>query len=176
MRQVVFGGAVSLDNYLARRNHEADWLLWSDEVAAFMAEFWPRFDTVLMGRKTYEFAARAGQAGGYPGVANFVFSRTLQDSPHAGVRLVREGASELVRAMKEKPSKDICLMGGGDLAATLFEADLIDEIGFNIHPVLLGDGVPAFQRLPGQLDLELTECRRFRTGCVLLRYRVKHRT
>jgi dihydrofolate reductase len=63
-------------------------------------------------------------------------------------------------------------MGGGDFARTLFEADLIDEVGFNVHPVLLGDGLPAFHRMSRQIDLELKECRTFRTGCVLLTYRV----
>jgi dihydrofolate reductase len=67
-------------------------------------------------------------------------------------------------------------MGGGDFARTLFEADLIDEVGFNLHPVLLGDGIPAFHRMSHQIDLELKECRTFRTGYVLLTYRVRRTT
>jgi dihydrofolate reductase len=174
MRNVIFGGANSLDNYLARPNHAVDWLKWSDEVTEFMAEFWPRIDTVIMGRKTYEVAAAAGRAGGYPGVANYVFSRTMRESPSDGVILVGDKAEDFVRQLKEQPGKDICLMGGGDFARTLFEADLIDEVGFNVHPVLLGDGIPAFHRMSRQVDLELMSCRQFRTGCVLLTYRVQH--
>ena len=75
--------------------------------------------------------------------------------------------------MKEKPGKDICLMGGGDLARPLFEAGLIDEIGFNIHPVLLGSGIPLFHEMSQQIDLELLECKPFKNGCVYVRYRVK---
>lgn len=172
MRQIIFGGASSLDNFLARPNHAVDWLLWSDEVAAYMAAFWPRIDVVLMGRKTYEVAAAAGQGEGYPGVMNYVFSRTLTATP-AGVTLVRDDAAGFVRQLKGGPGKDICLMGGGDLARTFFEADLIDEVGFNVHPVLLGDGIPAFYRMSKQIDLELKECRKFSTGCVLLTYRVR---
>lgn len=174
MRQVVFGGASSLDNYLARPDHAVDWLKWNDEVAAFMAEFWPRFDAVLMGRTTYEVAARMGQAEGYPGVANYVFSRTLTEAPAAGVTLVRDDAATFVRRLKAQPGKDVCLMGGGDFARTLLEADLVDEVGFNVHPVLLGDGIPAFHRMSRQIDLELLTCRQFSTGCVLLTYRVRH--
>jgi dihydrofolate reductase len=172
MRQIIFGGASSLDNFLARTNHAVDWLLWNDEIAEYMAAFWPRVDAVLMGRKTYEVAAAAGQGSGYPGVANYVFSRTPTAAP-AGVTLVRDDAAGFVRQLKGEPGKDICLMGGGDLARTLFEADLIDEVGFNVHPVLLGDGFPAFYRMSRQIDLELKECRTFRTGCVLLTYRVR---
>jgi dihydrofolate reductase len=65
-------------------------------------------------------------------------------------------------------------MGGGDFAKTLFEADLIDEIGFNIHPVLLGSGIPLFHEMKRQIDLELLECKSLKNGCVLVTYRVKH--
>jgi dihydrofolate reductase len=65
-------------------------------------------------------------------------------------------------------------MGGGDFAKTLFEANLIDEIGFNIHPVLLGSGIPVFHEMNQQIDLELLECKSFKNGCVLVTYRVKH--
>ena len=174
MRQVIFGGASSLDNYLARPNHAVDWLQWNDEVAEVMAEFWPRVDTVIMGRKTYEVAAKAGQDKGYPGVANYVFSRTMREAPSPDVILVRNNSVEFVRQLKAQPGKDICLMGGGDFAKTLLEADLVDELGFNVHPVLLGDGIPAFHRMSRQVDLELTRCREFKTGCVLLTYRVRH--
>ena len=58
-------------------------------------------------------------------------------------------------------------------AKSLFEADLIDEVGLNIHPVLLGSGIPLFYEMPRQIDLELTECRQLSNGCVALTYQVK---
>jgi dihydrofolate reductase len=175
MRKVTFGGANSLDNYLARTDHAIDWLMWGDEAAAVMADFWKTIDTVLMGRKTYEVALRSGHGGGsYPGVETYVFSRTLKQSSDAGVTIISGDATEFVRGLKQREGKDICLMGGGDLARSLFEADLIDEIGFNIHPVLLGSGIPLFHPMSRQIDLELRECRAFTNGCVLVSYRVKH--
>jgi dihydrofolate reductase len=173
MRKVTFGGANSLDNYLARPDNAVDWLLWGDEAAAVMADYWKTIDTVLMGRKTYEVAVGIG-GGGSPGVATYVFSRTLTEDPSEGVTLVREDAPGFVRGLKEQPGKDICLMGGGELARPLFEAGLIDEIGFNIHPVLLGSGIPLFHPMSRQIDLELLECRAFKNGCVYVTYRVKH--
>jgi len=173
LRKVTFGGANSLDNYLARPDHAMDWLLWGDEVAAVIKDYWKTIDTVLMGRKTYEVAVRSGQEAGYPGVKTFVFSRTLEEEPGGDVVLVRTDATEFVRDLKEQEGKDICLMGGGELARSLFEAHLIDEIGFNIHPMLLGAGIPLFHPMSRQIDLELKECRPFKNGCVYVTYKVK---
>jgi dihydrofolate reductase len=174
VRKVTFGGANSLDNYFARPDDAVDWLRWGREAAAVMAEYWKTIDTVLMGRRTYEVAARSGQGGGYPGVQNYVFSRTLPADPGAGVTVVREDAAAFVRDLKARDGKDICLMGGGTLARSLFEAGLIDEIGFNVHPVLLGSGIPLFHPMSRQIDLELLECRPFKNGCVYVSYRVLH--
>ncbi|HZO88954.1 MAG TPA: hypothetical protein VFB38_11505 [Chthonomonadaceae bacterium] len=69
MRKVMFGVGNSLDNYIARRDDEVDWLLWGEEVAAVTREFWKTIDTVVMGRKTYEVALRSGMTS-YPGVKN----------------------------------------------------------------------------------------------------------
>lgn len=171
MRKVTFGGANSLDNFIARPDHAVDWLLWGKEAAEVTAGFWKTIDTVLMGRKTYEVAARNGMGGGYPGVDSYVFSRTLGDVD--GVTVVRDDAAGFVRDLKRRDGKDICVMGGGELAHGLFEADLIDEIGFNIHPVLLGAGIPLFHPMSRQIDLELVECRPFSNGCVYVTYRVK---
>jgi dihydrofolate reductase len=175
MRKVTFGGANSLDNYLARTDHAVDWLLWSDEAYAVMADYWKTIDTVLMGRKTYEVALQRGQGGGgYPGMTTYVFSRTLPAGADGSVTVIAGDAAAFVRELKQQEGKDICLMGGGELAKSLFEAGLIDEIGFNIHPVLLGAGIPLFYPMSRQIDLELLECKTFKNGCVLVTYRVKH--
>ena len=174
MRKVTYGGGVSLDHYLARPDHAVDWLKWGPEAAAVTADYWKTIDTVLMGRKTYDVARGGGTTGGYKGVSNYVFSRTLQPGADATVTVVSGDAAAFVRSLKRKRGKDICLMGGGELARSLFEAGLIDEVGLNVHPVLLGAGIPAFHPLPRQIDLELKDCRPFQNGCVLMTYQVKH--
>ncbi|MFN2516107.1 MAG: dihydrofolate reductase family protein [Pyrinomonadaceae bacterium] len=177
MRKVIFGGASSLDNYFARKDDSVDWLLWSDEVTSIISEFWKGIDTVVMGRRTYEVALRMGGGGGaYPGVKNYVFSRTMKQGANKKVKnleIISEDAAEFVRSLKNQEGKDICVMGGGLLAKSLFEANVIDEVGFNIHPVLLGSGIPVFHEMKSQIDLELLECKTLKTGCVLVRYRVK---
>lgn len=177
MRKVTFGGANSFDNYFARRDDSVDWLMWTHEVAPIMAAFWKSIDTVVMGRRTYEVALRMGVGGGaYPGMKNYVFSRTMKQNPKKKVKnleFIFENAADFVRKLKSQEGKDICVMGGGLLAKSLFEANLIDEIGFNIHPVLLGSGIPVFHEMDHQIDLELLECKALKNGCVMVTYRVK---
>jgi dihydrofolate reductase len=173
MRKVTFGVANSLDNFIARKDHAVDWLLWNKEVAAITADFWKTIDTVVMGRKTYEVALKSGMTS-YPGVKNYVFSRTMKGRPDEGTEIVSEDAAKFVRKLRRQKGKGICVMGGGELAKSLLEAHLIDEIGLNIHPVLLGSGIPLFLPMARQLDLQLLECRPLKNGCVFLRYRVKH--
>jgi dihydrofolate reductase len=177
MRKVVFGGANSLDNYFARKDDAVDWLLWNDEVEKFLADYFKSFDTIVMGRRTYEVAIAMGQGdGSTPGMKTYVFSRTLKPRSTKKLEITSEDVAEVVRRLKQDEGKDICIMGGGLLAKSLFEADLIDEIGFNIHPVLLGSGIPLFYEMNRQVDLELIECKTFKTGCVLVTYKVKHET
>jgi dihydrofolate reductase len=172
MRKVTFGVANSLDNFIARRDHAVDWLVWDDEVAAISAEFWKTIDTVLMGRKTYEVMLKIGTTS-YPGVKNYVFSRTMKESPDEKVEIINTDVTEFVRDLKARVGKGICVIGGGELAKSLFEARLVDEIGLNIQPVLLGRGIPLFYEMSRQIDLELLDCKTLKNGGVFVSYRVK---
>ena len=175
MRTVTFGGACSLDNYFARSDDAVDWLIWSDDVGTIAAEYWKTVDTVIMGRRTYEVAVRSG-TNAYPEVKNYVVSRTLKESPDRKVEIISEDAVQFVRQLKGQDGKGICVMGGGLLAKSLLEADLIDELGLNIHPVLLGSGIRLFHEMDRQIDLELLVSKVLKSGCVYVLYRVKHRT
>lgn len=177
MRLVTYGAACSLDGFIAGPKGEIDWLLMTADAGKVMAEYWPRIDTVLMGRKTWEQAAAMGGAGGSSrGISTFVFSRTLSADPAPGVTLVKEDAGSFVRTLKGRKGKDICVMGGGDFARSLFEAGVIDEVGINVHPILLGSGVPLFLDPGRRVKLRLTECRQMQKGCVLLMYRTENST
>jgi dihydrofolate reductase len=142
-----------------------------------IGEYWAKVDTMLMGRKTYEVALRSeqGMEAYGQGIKTYIFSRTLKptvDQP--GVEFVSGDAVEFVRKLKQSPGKEICLMGGGELAKPLFEAGLIDEVGMNIHPIMLGTGIPLFHPMSRQTELELINSRTFQNGCVVVTYRVRH--
>ena len=171
MRKVTFGVANSLDNYIARPDHRVDWLFWNDEVASISSAYWKTIDTVVMGRKTYEIAVKMGNPS-YPGIKNYVFSRTLK-GVHEGVEVVSGDAVDFIRKIKPDQGKGICIMGGGELANSLLEADLIDELGVNVHPILLGSGIPLFHAMKKQINLELTDSKILKNGCVYLLYRIR---
>lgn len=175
MRKITFGCANSLDNFIARKDGGFDWIMWSDEVTEIMNEYWAKFDTILMGRKTYEvaLAQSKGKKNPYPNIKSYVFSRTWEAKKDDDVEIVTSDAVEFVCNLKAQDGKEICLMGGGDFAKTLLEAKLIDEIGFNIHPVLLGSGIPLFLEMKEQINLELIECKTLKNGCVVVSYKVK---
>lgn len=174
MRKVTFGGACSLDNLFARKDDSVDWLMWTNEVNQIMESYWATIDTVVMGRRTYEVALRSGGGNGsYPGVKTYVLSRTISKPDTEDFAFVSEDAADFVRRLKEEDGKDICIMGGGLLAKSLFEADLIDEVGLNIHPIILGSGIPVFHEISKQLDLELVKLQQLSNGCVVVTYRRK---
>ena len=175
MRKVVLSFANSLDDFIAREDGAVDWLRWGPEVAALMTERWKTVDTVVMGRKTYEEALRLGSDGSpFPVARTCVLSRTLPAGARGKVEVVDRDAAEFVRALKQEPGGDISVVGGGVLGAALLEAGLVDELCMNVHPVLLGRGVPLFHALSRDVELERIDCRAFPNGCVYLAYRVRH--
>jgi dihydrofolate reductase len=176
MRTVTYGAACSLDGFIAAADGGLDWLHFSPDVQNVMAEYWATIDTVLYGRKTWEIAAALGGGGSagpsMAGITTYIFSRTLRDVP-AGTRLVAADAGDFVRQLKGQRGKGICVMSGGDFACSLFKAGVIDEVRINIHPVLLGSGVPLFRDAARRVVLELTDSRVIDGGCLLPRYRVR---
>jgi dihydrofolate reductase len=171
MRKVTYGAACSLDGYIARHDHGVDWLHWSDDVQALTSEYWATIDTVVMGRRTYEVAVANGTRA-YPGVRNVVFSRTLEPAAHPEVDVVAGDAAAYVKDLRSTPGTGICVMGGGELASSLLRAGLVDEVGVNIQPVVLGGGVPL---LPGPLPemrLQLIRSQMLHGGCAYLLYRI----
>ena len=173
MRKVIYGGACSLDGFLTGPGGALDWLHFSPDVAAVMKATWATADTILFGRKTW--AAAGGSGGGMRGVTSYLFSRTLTEGPAGGPVLVRDDAGGFVRRLKAEPGGDIIVMSGGDFARSLFAAGVIDEVGLNIHPVLLGSGAPAFVDAGARIGLELAECRTIDGGCVYAMYRAAAR-
>jgi dihydrofolate reductase len=179
MRTVTYGAACSLDGFIAGHDGALDWLHFSRDVQDVMAAYWATVDTILMGRKTWEFAAAQqpapadGAESGTGGMTTYVFSRTLSEIRRPGVRLVSTDAGEFVRELKRQPGRGICVMGGGELAHALLAADVLDAVGLNVHPVLLGRGVPLFHDAGRRVPLELVESRTLAGGCVLASYRVR---
>jgi dihydrofolate reductase len=162
--------AVSLDGFIAGPNGEHDWIVM-DPAIDFIALF-GQFDTAVMGRKTYEVMTAQGGHGELPGLEVVVFSRTLPEATHSGVRITSADPSQLVAELKAKPGRDIWLYGGGALFRCLLDAGLVDTVEVAVVPVLLGAGTPLLA--PGSTTkLVLTEQRTLpSSGIVALSYAV----
>jgi dihydrofolate reductase len=173
MRRICYSVAMSLDGYVAGPNGEADWIVMDPEID--FGELFERFDTVLMGRRTYE-AARAQHGGGaMPGVTSVVASRTLHEEDHPGVTILGEDLGTALARIKKEPGKDIWLFGGGSLFRSLLDLRLVDRVEVAVIPVLLGGGIPFLPPRSDRTALKLVGHRVYKTtGIVGLDYAVEY--
>lgn len=162
MRKLLYFVGVSLDGYIAGPGGEYDFYPVAEDMAEFVngrypesvpAHIRPHFgmavdepnkewDTILMGRGTYEPALSAGIASPYPHLKQYVVSATLDRVDDPEVELVPSDPVALVRRLKQQDGKDIWLCGGGQLAGAL--VDEIDELIIKSYPVVAGAGISAF--------------------------------
>lgn len=103
-------------------------------------------------------------------MAKVVFSRSLGDATWQNTRLVRGDAAEEVARLKAASGRDIIVMGSGDLATSLAERRVIDELRILVNPIALPEGKPVFAGLKADLPLRLLSARTFASGNVLLTY------
>lgn len=139
-RRLRYQVAVSLDGFIAGPNGEYDWIIMDPSID--FASIYKKFDTAVLGRKTYEVLTAQGGQGAMHGLDVVVFSRTLRPATYSGVRIVNDDPSEVVAALKAKSGRDIWLYGGGELFRSLLDAGLVDTVEVAVVPVLLGRGVP----------------------------------
>ncbi len=191
MRELIYYVASSLDGYIAHEDGSFGGFPWDDAYGADLFATFPetvpvhargpatraenkRFDAVLMGRKTYEVGLKVGITSPYPTLDQYVFSRSMKERPDEHVTVVNADTVEVVKALKEESGKAIWLCGGAELAATLFEAGLVDRMIVKLNPVLFGSGIPLYSGPISQRLLELTDSKVYDSGHVVLNYRVKH--
>jgi len=173
MRALKYYVACTVDGFIAHADGSFDGFLPDGEHVADFVESYKSFDTVLMGRKTYDVGLREGKTNPYPMLKSYVFSRGMKASPDPNVTLISQNAVEVVRGLRSEAGKDIWLCGGADLAATLCKASLIDELVLKVNPVLFGAGIPLFASVIQQSALQLIDSKVYGNGVVLLRYRLR---
>lgn len=132
-----------------------------------------RFDTVLMGRATYQPALSLGITDPYAPLETIVFSRTLAERSVGTLRITADDPRQVVRELKARPGKDIWLCGGADLAGQL--ASELDELIVKLNPVLAGDGIRLLRGDFHPEALVLRQQKVFASGVVWLTYERAHR-
>lgn len=187
MRKLVYFVACTADGFIARSDGSfAGCFLFEGEHLGELAERFPetfpaiwrerlgitgearRFDTVLMGRRTYAVGLREGMKSPYAPLRQIVFSRTLQDPGEPGVMVEPGNALEAVRGLKAEEGLDIWLCGGSELAGTLYTE--IDELILKVNPFVIGQGMGLFGQARAARRGELVEHKVFSNGFVLTRY------
>ncbi len=156
---IVFYGCMSMDGYLADRNHQLEWLYQSGTPAETDYDaFYARMDVTLMGKRTYDTIKDVpGISKMYQSTRNYVF--THQTSPLlAGFTAVHGDICEL--AVSFKPS-NIWVIGGNTILKPLLEADLMDELIIQVAPVLLGKGIPLFTQDEGERRFKLMQVKQY---------------
>lgn len=190
MRKLIYYVACTVDGFIAREDGSFDCFLFEGEHFADLIESFPEtfpghlreqlgvrseakwFDVVLMGRKTYEVGLALGITNPYPHLRQYLFSRTIAESPDTHVELVSGNAVTKVQELKREQGKDIWLCGGGDLATRLFPE--IDELILKVNPVVIGSGIPLFRGAVETTALEVITSKGYNNGFRLTHYRVKH--
>lgn len=159
MRKLVYYVGVSIDGYIAGPDGGIDFYPLGEDMLGWMASDYPEvlpthgrgplgiadapnrhFDTLVMGRGTYQPGLDAGLTNPYAHIKTYVVSSTL--APTEGIEVYAGDPVELVRKLKAEDGLDIYLAGGGKLAGALLEE--IDALIVKSYPVVAGDGIPAF--------------------------------
>ena len=168
MRKVRYQVACSLDGYLAGVEDDYDWI--TPEPEFDFEALYAQFDTLLMGRRTYEIVSASGES--FRGKEVIVASRSLRAEEHPEVEIVGEGLEDRVHELRSMSGRDIWLYGGGQLFAQLLDWDLVDSVEPAIIPILLGAGIPFLPAPAVRRRLELMSHQTYPSGMVLLQYAV----
>jgi dihydrofolate reductase len=162
---------MSLDGYIAGPNGEADWIVMDPEMD--FGDLWAQFDTLLMGRRTFEAAVARLGASTMQTMKVVVASRTLRQEEHPEITIVSELTNSEMEKLRLQGHKDIWLMGGGELFLVLLEMKQVDSVEVSIVPVLLGAGVPLLPAINQRAELKLTKYKVYRSGVVSLDYEIQ---
>lgn len=161
-RRIVCYIAESLDGYIATEDDSLDWLFKIDgDGDAGYSEFMETIDTVVMGRRTYDWVMEM-EKGEYPyrDLKSYVFSRTIPASKAGDVEFIDMAIPAFAEKLKDVPGKNIWVVGGSTLLAGFLEAGLIDEFIISIAPVTIGTGIPLFQKSVLTTEYKLKDVKR----------------
>ncbi|PCE16074.1 deaminase [Microbacterium sp. SZ1] len=187
MRELTYYIGVTLDGFIAGPDDEVDFYPVTPEFADMLGtelsdvqpafvragrggadEPLTRFDTVVMGRRTYEPALEQGVVDPYSHLRTIVVSTTLDDARHDNVEIVRTDPVSRIRELKAEEGLGIYLVGGAGLAGVLLEE--IDRLIVKKYPVIAGSGIPMFDHGFQPTHLHLDRARTFDNGCAVLEY------
>jgi len=178
--------AASLDGFIARKDGRVDWMETSDEFVGgdtmdpgFVEAFLKSIDCYVMGSRTYETALGFDAKGlGWAYGDKPVFVLTSRNLPRTRntVEFYSGDLAQFVNVRLRPAFRSIWFVGGGSVSGECLRLGLADEVRYSILPILIGDGIPFFERLDRDVALHLTEVKGYKSGMVALCYEVRTAT
>ena len=175
--------AASLDGLIARKDGGTDWMETSDEFAGgetmdpgFVEAFLKTIDCYVMGSRTYETALgfeAKGLGWSYGGKPTFVLTSRQLPRTRDTVEFYSGDLAQYVNGHLRPRFRNIWFVGGGAVSGECLRRGLADELRYSILPILIGDGIPFFEKLDRDVALHLAEVKAYRSGMVELRYEVR---
>ena len=176
-RKLVYYVAMTVDHYIAREDGSVGGFLAEGHHIRDYLDSLRDYDTVLMGKDTYEFGYQYGVKPGDPSptyahMMQYVFSQSMEEYQHPQLQVIREDSGAFVRRLKEQAGGSIYLCGGGQLAGSLLEAELVDELILKVNPVVFGRGIPVFGNTGKEFALSLLDTKVYNNGTLFLHYAI----
>jgi dihydrofolate reductase len=177
-RKIIVLLAMSADGFIARKDGAVDWLDRPRPKGDYgMGDFFKSIDTIVLGRKTYDFVVqfqKEGQAVPSMGgnIRHYVFSRKPPKKVLEGFEFVKEPIKTFAERLRAQKGKHIWLMGGGGIIASFLDAGEIDEFIISVIPTFIGEGIPLVAPKRRTVPLELLSTKKFSDGVVTLHYAV----
>jgi dihydrofolate reductase len=175
--------AASLDGFIARKDGRVDWLETADEFVGgdtmdrgAVEAFLETIDCYVMGSRTYETALRFEAQGlGWPYGDKPTFVLTSRDLPRTRntVEMHSGDLARFVNGRLRPTYRTIWFVGGSVLSAECLRLGLADEVRYSVLPIVIGDGIPFFEKLDSDIRLHLAEVKAYKSGMVALRYEVR---
>lgn len=175
MRKIVYYVASSIDGFISGLNDDISGFVGTGNgVDKYLADL-ENFDTVIMGRNTYEFGYKYGLKPGqpaYPHMKHYIFSKNLKlENPHQQVQIKNVDLAEIDKLQREEGT-DIYLCGGGQFAGWLLENKKIDTLKLKLNPLILGEGIKLFGNSSSNYKLELVNSSVYENGLQIMTFRI----
>ncbi len=173
MRKISLFIAMSLDGYIAKPNDDLSFLKIVEKEGEDYgyAEFTDTVDTLIIGRKTYDYVLKEIGTSHYDNGQRDVYVITRTERPQVGRTIFHTGdITDLVKRLKSEKGKNIYCDGGAEVINELLKHDLIDEFIISVIPILLGNGTRLFKDGRPEQIVEFVKVKTFETGLTQLHY------
>ena len=177
MRKIIYYVAMSIDGFIMDSDDKMEkFVVDGSGVEQYLNDL-KGFDTVLMGRKTYEFGYKYGLQPGqiaYPNMKHYIFSKTLQfENADENVEICELDLA-IIEKIKNDSGTDIYLCGGGEFAGWMLENEQIDILKIKLNPLILGSGIKLFGSSTKELKTELIGSQTYDKGLQIIEYKIKY--